>query len=141
MIVWRISEFTALDGAGGLLSAGRWHRRGRPVIYTAEAPALALLEALVRFETGGLPTRFQLLEIEVPEGAGQTEWSGELPDDSESQRWGSAWLEEAGTLLAKVPAAVAPRSFNWLINPAHPDARGLRLVEARRWNWDSRLAR
>lgn len=141
MRLWRISEFAALDGAGGMISAGRWHRRGRRVIYTAESPALALLEALVRFETGSLPERYQLLELEIPDDASRTEWAGSVPEEPDSQAWGSEWLASGATLLARVPAAVAPDSFNWLVNPEHPEAARLALRSARHWSWDPRLSR
>jgi RES domain-containing protein len=47
VFLWRISNHTALEGTGGLLASGRWHSKGRPIIYCAPDPSTALLEVLV----------------------------------------------------------------------------------------------
>lgn len=141
LTLWRISEFASLDGAGGLQTPGRWHSKGHQIVYAAEHPALALLEALARGrERPRLPPNFQLLRLET-EASEFTDWTGDFPPTSASRSWGDAWLERAETLLARVPAAVAPHSYNYLINPAHPDAAAIQVIEAQRWDWDERLAR
>lgn len=137
-----MSPYDSLTGEGGLHSDGRWHRIGRRIIYTAESPALALLESLVQFRAlGAIPRRYQLLRIEVTDRAEPEEFTGPLPPESESQAWGDAWLANADRLLARVPAAVAPYSFNWLINPALAADESLKLLSAERFDWDERLAR
>jgi RES domain-containing protein len=140
LTLWRISEFTSLDGEGGLHTPGRWHTMGHRVVYAAEHPALALLEALVRVrERPRLPPGYQLLQLAVREPS-VTRWEGDLPPTADSRAWGDAWLDASETLLASVPAIVAPHSRNWLINPLHRDADQVTLVEAQRWSWDERLA-
>jgi len=47
MELWRISNYADLSGAGGLQAAGRWHTRGKRIVYLADHPASALLEMLV----------------------------------------------------------------------------------------------
>lgn len=141
LTLWRISDFTSLDGQGGLYTPGRWHTQGHRIVYAAEHPALALLEALVRVrERPQIPPEYQLLQLEVREPT-ITRWTGDPPPIADSRAWGDAWIEGAETLLASVPAAVAPYSRNWLINPRHPDASNVALVGAQHWNWDERLAR
>jgi len=141
LLLWRISDFMALDGMGGLLVSGRWHSRGRPVVYTAESSALALLEALVRMERDDLPDSYQLLRIEGPNGMAVEHFSPDSPPESiaDSMAWGDDWLSSGRTALASVPAAVAPLSRNILINPAHPDAASIRVAQHSRWPWDKRL--
>ena len=39
----------AFDGTGGLHGSGRWHSRGRRIVYTASSESLAKLEALVTY--------------------------------------------------------------------------------------------
>lgn len=140
VLLWRISDFTELDGIGGEFAAGRWHAKGRRIVYTAEHAALALLEALVRFDErrSDLPPGYQLLQISGPDLSVE-EWSAPVPDTEASQTWGDEWLASGRTLYAKVPAIVAPHSYNWLINPAHPRASDLRLISAEQWTWDERL--
>ena len=54
MLLWRIAREihvdSALEGVGGLMVSGRWHRRGKPILYTASSAALAALEVLVHVE-------------------------------------------------------------------------------------------
>ena len=140
MRLWRISEFLELDGEGGRLFGGRWNSGGRAIVYTAESSALAMLELLVQFRRTRIAQPFQLLEIEAPDAA-MIEYKGEVPDyaSRRSLSWGDEWLESGASLLARVPAAVAPKSFNVLINPAHPDARSVSLVAHAKYDWDSRL--
>ena len=133
MILWRVSDFTSLSGEGGLHVSGRWHTAGTPIIYSAESVALALLESLVQFDDDRieLPPDYQLLKLQASD-SDPLEWHGDLPPYEESQRWGDAWLREGRSLLARVPAAVAPFSWNWLINPGHPEAAQLQVLDAAR---------
>jgi RES domain-containing protein len=75
LILWRINNYADLSGTGGLLHHGRWHHRGRPVVYLAQSAAGALLEALVHVEAGSpgeLPKSYRLLEVELPDSASIT---------------------------------------------------------------------
>lgn len=141
MRLWRVSEWTALDGAGGLVVGGRWHRLGRPVVYFADSSALAILEVLVRQPRTRLPEPYQLLEVEADDGLAATDWPADHDhrDRELTADWGDAFLRAGGTALARVPSAIAPRGGNWLLNPLHPEATRVRMVTAGRWPWDARL--
>lgn len=141
MILWRISEYASLDGLGGLAVAGRWHSKGRPIVYAAESSALAMLETLVHLEIELLPPPFQLLKIEAPDRLAFVEWPGDADhlDLAGTRHWGDDWLAAAKTPMAKVPSAVAPGGTNWLINPTHGGAGSIRILAAARWPWDPRL--
>ena len=69
MFLWRISNHLSLTGDGALRTPGRWHSRGRRVVYCAQNPAAALLEILVHFEIDiqDLPLRYRLLKIKAPD--------------------------------------------------------------------------
>ena len=138
-----MSPFTSLAGEGGLFSDGRWHTIGRRIVYLAESSALALLEAIVRLDRSELPEPYQLLRIEGATSLPHLSWPASEPPGSEqiSKAWGDTWLERAETALAKVPARVAPHSFNYLLNPAHPDAARVHVAAAGRYPWDHRLFR
>ncbi|KNZ33560.1 MAG: hypothetical protein AD742_05150 [Methylibium sp. NZG] len=147
MILWRISNHADLSGTGGLLHRGRWHSRGRPVVYLAQSAAGALLEVLVHIEASHpseLPREYQLMEVEVPDDASAHEAT--LPPSSAWQndialtrRIGDQWLASAASLLLRVPSAVVGRTFNALLNPAHPEARACRIVSVARYPFDDRL--
>ncbi|WP_425283457.1 RES domain-containing protein [Halomonas daqiaonensis] len=38
-----------MAGIGGTVTAGRWHHKGRPIVYLSDCPATSLLEVLVNF--------------------------------------------------------------------------------------------
>lgn len=147
MILWRISNYDDLKGIGGLKYAGRWHNRGVPVIYTAEHPALALLEVLVHFELspGEVPATFKLLEIEAPAGdllatLDTRSLRGDWQEDTDLTRAiGDEWLTTAGSLLLRVPSAVVPKSYNYLLNPRHPAATELAILGVTTHPYDARL--
>lgn len=147
MILWRISNYADLSGVGGVLHSGRWHHRGRPVVYLAESPAGALVEALVHVQAshaGELPAHFQLLEVAVPDDA--VAESVPLPD---GETWrndvaltrglGEAWLASGRSLLLRAPSVVVGRSYNCLLNPLHPLAGGCRVLSVAQYPFDGRL--
>lgn len=139
MRLWRIPEYPALDGRGGLIASGRWHTRGRPVVYLAEHSALAMLEVRVHLEVARMPPGFRLIEVEAPDGLAVAEHPWPAPEEAASRAWGDAWLAAGKAPLARVPSAVAPRAWNMLLNPGHGDAGRCRVVRDERWPWDARL--
>jgi RES domain-containing protein len=82
MELWRISNYPDLSGIGGVKASGRWHTRGRAVVYLADHPSGALLEMLVRMDSDHIPSTYMLLRIEIPDdlAVAQVELS-ELPPD------------------------------------------------------------
>lgn len=143
MLLWRVSEFIDLSGEGGFRFSGRWNSGGRHVVYTAEHSALALLEQLGQLLRRTMPPDYQLLRIEVPGACNIVAYPHDSPpaDRRESLRWGDEWLERGESALARVPSAMAPHAFNYLINPAHADAAQIRVTDHRRHGWDARLFR
>ena len=139
--MWRVSEFSALNGAGGLVAPGRWHSKGRPVVYMAETSALAMLEVLVGYEVAQIPATFQLLAIDTPDDLAITRWPADQDhhDPALTTAWGDAFLHTGDAAIARVPSVVAPYGWNCLLNPLHPDAARIRLLRAERYPWDTRL--
>lgn len=141
MRLWRISNHADLTGTGGLLVDGRWHRRGRPIVYAADHPATALLETLVHLDRDHLPMRYQLMEIvgapdEVPALTPPENWAAER---TVTQDLGDAWLRAGTTLAVRVPCVLVPEAFNVLINPLHSAARDLIIARTWRAPFDVRL--
>lgn len=149
MILWRISNHADLSGAGGLLHSGRWHSRGRPVVYLAESPAGALVEALVHVQAASiaeLPKNYQLLEIGLPDDASSDDLSPKLgrswrDELAATRALGDAWLAAQGSLLLRVPSAVVGRSFNRLFNPQHAQAASAKVLSLAHYPFDDRLLR
>ncbi len=142
MLLWRISNHADLNGEGGLLAGGRWHHRGRRIVYLAESPAGALLEGLVHLELGytRLPPRYTLLRIAAPPEMALPECSvvpGVGLDRTRAA--GDAWLAAASSALLRVPSVLVPCTWNTLLNPRHPDAGQLRVLEVLTFPLDHRL--
>ena len=149
MILWRATRHPSLDGNGGLRVSGRWHTRGRRIVYCAPNPAAALLELLVHAEIDleDLPTTFRYLEIEAPDslatatvaaGALISGWENDLES---TRRLGDEWLRAGRTALLHVPCALAPATWNTLLNPEHPDSGQIRIARIHRVAMDPRLRR
>lgn len=139
MTLWRISNHATLDGAGGLRAPGRWHTRGRRIVYCAPNPATALLEVLVHTELDveDLPAEFQYLEIEAPDDLASE--AAEIAGSARARRIGNDWLQRGSTPLLRVPSVVVPATYNVLINPRHPASAGIRIVRTHRHALDRRL--
>jgi len=148
--LWRISNYLDLSGEGGRSSSARWHTEGRLIVYLAENPASALLERIVhltdRNEGGGLPRFYQLLRISVPDDVGTRHLNTLAPADwKENPEFtrliGDSWLASLETPLARVPSVIAPYTWNYLLNPEHPDAKLVQVAEIIQERFDSRLFR
>ncbi|MBR0968911.1 RES family NAD+ phosphorylase [Bradyrhizobium diazoefficiens] len=150
MRIWRISNFDDLSGVGGLKADGRWHDRGRPVVYAADHPASALLEVMVHLEIDfeDLPTTYQLLGIDVPDDVA-VETMNLTDIETMSRDWADdprvtrgmlrPWFDAARTAIMSVPSVIVPFAQNYLINPRHRDAARIRVSHVGRYPHDLRL--
>lgn len=149
MRVYRISRapYRALDGEGARRDGGRWNEPGLAVVYTSSTVALAALETLVHLDPVEAPDDLVLLAVDVPDGlALDGIEAADLPGD-----WaqvaehpacvaaGTAWARAGATVGCWVPSAPSPEDRNLLLNPAHPDMAGVRVVGARPFTFDPRL--
>lgn len=143
---WRISDHSDLLGDGGRIASGRWHTAGQRVVYLAESPAVAMFEALVHMEYDAEdpPLEFTLLKISTPHSLKIS-----FLDLSESQSWqeqpeftrriGDAWLSSRKSALARVPSAIVPFAWNYLLNPEHPESMQAQIESQSRERLDGRL--
>jgi RES domain-containing protein len=145
MLLWRISRHRDLSGSGGLRASGRWHDRGLPVVYLAETPAGALLEACVHTSANDVPPTYPLLAVRVHEQVSikrlemtalQPNWIDRLEATREV---GSAWLHSLRSALLRVPSALVPATLNVLLNPLHPQAAYIQIESIYEYPFDPRL--
>ena len=147
MQLWRVSRHKTLDGVGGLLVEGRWHTRGRPIVYCSSHPSLALVEWIVRLELepDEIPDIIPYIVVDLPDDVADervdaarlpTDWKNNL---SGTQTIGDEWLISRRTAVLRVPSAVAPESENVLINPLHAGATRIRIVRTLDEPFDPRL--
>ncbi|HEU4633667.1 MAG TPA: RES family NAD+ phosphorylase [Flavisolibacter sp.] len=147
MLVYRITHkiYSKQLFASGL--EGRWNGDGKKVIYTAGSVALAFLENMIRRQGVGFNSDFKTMIIEIPDdlkiqviknenlAAGWREFT----DYSKCQPLGNAWFDKGEKPVLKVPSAVLPEEFNYVINAAHPDFKKIKLVETTELIPDERI--
>ncbi len=140
---------STLSGFGASLSKGfRWNSRHTPMVYTSESRALATLEVTVHLDINqDLPNDRFYVEIDIPESLLILELnSKDLPEawDSKppcfvSQLIGDDFVRRREAAVLKVPSAIIPFEYNYLINPNHPDAREIKVVAVWRMEFDKRI--
>jgi RES domain-containing protein len=146
--VWRITSGKHIDtvfsGVGGLYASGRWHPQGYKISYTSESLALASLEVFVHIETTDIPLacvsaiipdRTPILEVtDLP-----VNWQ-DVSAYPVLQTIGLNWLKAMEYPVLKVPSAIIPVEYNYLINPEHPDLK-LQTEQVLTFQFDSRMWR
>ncbi|HEX5435335.1 MAG TPA: RES family NAD+ phosphorylase, partial [Candidatus Angelobacter sp.] len=128
---------------------GRWHFQGTPVVYLAESAAGTLLEVLVHLELNiaSLPAGYKLLKIEappdlLPENLNEAEFPSRWREDRRvTAELGTNWLKRGEHALLRVPSAIVPETFNFVLNPLHLDSTKLNILWRRSYPWDARLLR
>ncbi|HXM43187.1 MAG TPA: RES family NAD+ phosphorylase [Bryobacteraceae bacterium] len=144
MILWRISRYRDLSGAGGRKVAGRWHYAGQPIVYLAVSPPAALLEVCVHTSANDVPPEFTLLKIQGPDAEVSAIRPEDLPQDwmtrlEATRDLGTAWLRAKEGVLLQVPSAIVPETANFLFNPMHVDEANFRITDAFSYPFDIRL--
>ncbi|MEY3399161.1 MAG: hypothetical protein RL220_1755 [Bacteroidota bacterium] len=153
MLVYRIERekylSTTLSGLGASLSAGfRWNSEHTRMVYTAESRALALLEVAVHLDLSeDLPKDRYIVEIEIPDKLKVQEltaadlprqWNHHPPLRS-TKDLGDQFINSHTSAVMKVPSALVPMEYNYLINPLHPDSTKIRVKRKTKLTFDSRL--
>jgi RES domain-containing protein len=92
-----------------------------------------------------LPDAYQLLQIAVPDSLvigelGETDLADNWQSSLEMTRTlGDRWLRGFASVLLAVPSAIVPYTQNYLLNPAHPDARKIEITSHGSYPFDFRL--
>lgn len=139
---------TTLKGIGAALTEGyRWNSLNTYLVYTAESRALATLEVSVHLDLSeDLPTDRYYVEIDIPDNIEIFELNPEdLPENwnakppgLETQFIGDDFVTDNLAAVLKVPSAIVPPEFNYLINPNHPDAQHITVVSTVPMSFDER---
>ncbi|WP_428392341.1 RES family NAD+ phosphorylase [Lichenicoccus sp.] len=136
------ANYPVWDGAGAAAYGGRWNPPGAPVIYAAGALSLAMLERLMQRRHLG---QTLCVAVEVPDDVMIEDLMTRPPSNwralgsPEAVAAGGEWIAARRTPLLRVPSALVPREPNYLVNPAHPDTRRIRIGVAEKLEWDARL--
>jgi RES domain-containing protein len=147
---WRIVKTarlaTAFDGEGARLHGGRWNSPGTALVYTAESQALAALELLVHLQSSQLllsfsavPASFDGRSVEALDPGRLPRGWRRYPAPPALQQIGDRWAAELRSAVLQVPSAIVPDERNFLLNPAHPDFKKIRIGPPAPFEYDARL--
>lgn len=147
MILYRITSKAYardLSGTGAMFHGGRWNPKGIRMLYTSQSLSLATLEVVVNLSGNKITNNLYCVELEFPD---------ELPIDTIKklpENWnaypyigktvdiGKAFIQSE-KLCLKVPSAIIPSEYNYLINPLHDDFIKVKFLDARPFILDKRL--
>lgn len=147
-LVKKKHEDTAFTGMGSAKGGGRWNSMGIGAVYTSQSLALAALETLVHlfpdtvFIFSFFEIHFDANMVEtVPEERLPEEWRVAEPPYRGTRSIGNDWLKKSHSPVLRVPSAIIPIDFNYLLNPDHPDFHKIRIGEPQPFAFDPRLLR
>jgi RES domain-containing protein len=141
MIVYRICSTAYandLNGTGASLFGGRWNPEGLSLLYTASSISLSYLEYLAHNIHILSPMKISLVKIEIDDKSKIQEIdSVTLPADWRSMAYMPALTQKLGkdfitsrlSYVLKVPSAIVPDEYNYLLNPLHPDHKSTYVKE------------
>jgi RES domain-containing protein len=127
---WRITKekwrSQAVTGEGAEITGGRWNKPGIPVVYASGAVSLAMLELLAGFSNPNPPGKYVLVGlhfdeklIEIP-SALPANWN-KYPHSIQARKFGDLWANQERSVVLRVPSALVPSEWNYVINPRHRD--------------------
>jgi RES domain-containing protein len=138
MQVWRVCrrQHAAFDGEGARLAGGRWSHSGIAIVYTSATLSLATLELLFQLGQNEVPRDLVAVSAEIPDTLPRTGLDIERVPDRDWRRYptltglrdvGTRWVASMDTAVLGVPSAIVPTERNYLLNPAHPAFREIRI--------------
>ena len=123
---------------------GRWNPKGIRMLYTSQSLSLAILETIVNLSSHKMPNNLYCVELDFPNHlvvqiqknlpAG---WNS-FPYTKDTMDIGRSFIS-SGSLCLKVPSAVVPTEYNYLLNPLHDDFMQVKFLDARPIILDKRL--
>jgi RES domain-containing protein len=149
MIIYRVGNAAYakdLTGNGAKLNGGRWNNISVPCIYTAESRALAVLEYSVNVPLSAILRALSITTIDTGRTSIQELSISDLPGDwmvspapSSVKELGSQLLKNMEAAIIKIPSIIIPEEFNYILNPAHPDAKNFRIADVKDFVYDIRI--
>ena len=151
MEVYRITRCNYIkdfSGTGAATHPGRWNSKGVRMLYTAQSASLATLETVVHIAGLKLTAPYCMIVLEIPDTlitsvdikTLPTNWS-DFPAPDILKNTGDRFIKANKYLALKVPSAVVPEDFNYLINPLHKSFGDIKIVRQRTITFDGRLTK
>ena len=133
-------------GEGARLNGGRWNHKLTPCLYTSESRSLSVLEYTVNVNIDDIPRALSMTTLEVPERSILTLTEADLPGNwraspapASTKDLGTELLKIATFSVIKIPSAVIPDEFNYLLNPLHPESNRFSIINIADFVYDVRI--
>ena len=149
MLVYRIGKTkhaNDLSGEGAKIYGGRWNHKSVPCLYASESRALSLLEYTVNINVEDIPRALSITTIEIPDSEILIINEAQLPGDwkqvptpSSTKDFGTHLLKSSKKMVFKIPSSILPEEYNYILNPAHPDSKTIKIIEIRDLVYDIRI--
>jgi RES domain-containing protein len=132
-------------GIGAALHGGRWNPKGVEAIYAAATISLAAMEVMVHYAV--LPRDFVATEIHIPATVAiemvspqglPPGWNAPSPPVA-TQNFGRMWTTELWSAVLRVPSAIVPAEWIYVLNPRHPDFQRIEFLPPSPFGFDLRL--
>jgi RES domain-containing protein len=152
-LIWRIERRkharSPFSGVGAKLNGGRWNSVGKSVVYSSATLSLAALEKLVHMQLRHFRKQdlvsfsAEILDTVLIEQKEETDlpqnWRSSELYHLELIQIGDEWLMSDRTAVLRVPSAIIPQEYNYLLNPAHPDFANIKIGAPEPFIFDKRL--
>lgn len=137
MILYRCGLLQHLDLSvkGSFLFDGRFHSKGRYIVYLTENAGSAMLETLIRLipsKPSNINQRnYGVLELSVPDKF--KVFTPKLKSDWRSNQFytrtiGNQWYDQRNYELMKIPSTIVPDTFNYLLNISKIDLNSVKIT-------------
>ncbi|WP_028376093.1 RES family NAD+ phosphorylase [Leeuwenhoekiella sp. MAR_2009_132] len=131
-------------------AAARWNKAGEQILYSSSSRALATLELIVNYRSIEPDVKFKVMILSLSDDSSLIDFLDKerLPLNWHGifaypvlQNLGSSWYRAQNSLALRVPSAVIPQEYNYLLNTSHPAfASKVKLAHIEDYFWDDRLA-
>lgn len=150
---WRIvkkkydKKDKAFNGVGTAESGDRWNHIDIPVVYTSSHLSLSALEKFVNMGREGQYISYVYFRLEIPDDIIEAVELSSLPSDWRSvpakdstKDFGTKWVKEGHSAVLRVPSAVVPIEYNFVLNPHHPDLKNsIKIDDPKPFSYDHRM--
>jgi len=147
---WRIvlesQAKTAFSGEGAWLYGGRWNSSYVRVVYASQHQSTAAFEIFINNIPFSPEEKYKAFRLEWPDRLTEIlpmkQWPlncRRSPPPRETMEIGDRWVKEQRSAILAVPSAISPDDRNFLLNPAHPDFKRIRIARPINYEFDPRL--
>jgi RES domain-containing protein len=151
MEVFRISRETFSSKIAASGRSNRWNLDDQYVVYTSSSRSLCSLELVVHKNAVVPVHKYKIMVISIADDEDLYDtvlqkdllknWRS-MGNYPELQRLGSDWYRSKRSLVLKVPSAVIPKEYNYLVNTSHIDFNDpakISFIRNEDYFWDERL--